>query len=138
MKFGARYYDPSVGRFLQQDPDPGKLNIPSTFLSKYIHAVNNPVMFSDPSGASILGDVFNAVFNAGHDFIAAFGASFDMLVKNKIFQGVLAIALYVVAIIQNPVAGLTSLGFSIAQAGMQGCNTFDNFFRDPLPNAIDG
>jgi len=48
--YRARYYDPSVGRFLQQDPDPGKLASPITFLSKYIYTANNPVMFSDPSG----------------------------------------------------------------------------------------
>jgi len=48
--YRARYYDPSTGRFLQQDPDPGKLANPSTFLSKYVYAANNPVMFNDPTG----------------------------------------------------------------------------------------
>ncbi|MEK6627649.1 MAG: RHS repeat-associated core domain-containing protein, partial [Bdellovibrionota bacterium] len=57
--YRARYYDPSTGRFLQQDPDPGKLTNPNTFLSKYIYAGNSPVMLSDPSGLSWLSDVFD-------------------------------------------------------------------------------
>lgn len=35
--YRARCYDPSTGRFLQQDPEPGKLSMPNTFLSKYIY-----------------------------------------------------------------------------------------------------
>lgn len=49
--YRARYYDPAVGRFLQQDPDPGKLDKPVTFISKYVYAGNNPINFSDPTGA---------------------------------------------------------------------------------------
>ena len=56
--YRARYYDPSTGRFLQRDPDPGKLANPRTFLNKYIYGANNPVMYSDPSGASF-GDDFS-------------------------------------------------------------------------------
>lgn len=48
--YRARYYDANTGRFLQKDPDPGKLSSPNTFLSKYIYAAGNPAMFSDPSG----------------------------------------------------------------------------------------
>ena len=48
--YRARYYDPGTGRFLQQDPDPGKLSTPNTFLSKYIYTGNNPVMYRDSSG----------------------------------------------------------------------------------------
>ena len=84
--YRARYYDPNTGRFLQQDPDPGKLASPNTFLSKYIYAANNPGMFGDPSGQSWLSDVFDAVVSAGHDYIANVGAAFDNLVKDKTFQ----------------------------------------------------
>ena len=51
--YRARYYDPSTGRFLQQDPDPGKLSNPNTFLSRYIYTVNNPIMFTDSTGRSL-------------------------------------------------------------------------------------
>jgi len=71
--YRARYYDPSVGRFLQQDPDPGKLQNPNTFLSKYIYAGNNPVMFNDPSGR-FLNDLIDAVSSIGNAIGSAVSA----------------------------------------------------------------
>ncbi len=47
-KLGIRYYDPTLGRFTQVDPtgqDP-----------HYTYAANSTLNFTDPSGASILGD----------------------------------------------------------------------------------
>lgn len=41
-KFGARYHDPSVGRWTQRDPVPSEL--------PYAYAGANPVNFMDPSG----------------------------------------------------------------------------------------
>lgn len=46
----ARYYDPSIGRFLQKDPDPGKLSTPLTVVNKYAYGGNSPAAFTDPSG----------------------------------------------------------------------------------------
>lgn len=46
----ARYYDANIGRFLQKDPDPGKLTSPNTFLSKYSYGANMPTMATDPTG----------------------------------------------------------------------------------------
>lgn len=60
--YRARYYDANIGRFLQQDPDPGKLNIPSTLVNKYIYAMNNPIMLKDPSGMSWLSDLVDYAF----------------------------------------------------------------------------
>ena len=51
--YRARYYDAGTGRFLQEDPDPGKLNYPLSHTSKYIYASNSPLSFTDPSGESI-------------------------------------------------------------------------------------
>lgn len=69
-KICARYYDASTGRFLQTDPDPGKLAQPNTFLSKYIYAANSPIMFSDPSGrwiwlVIIAAGVLNGLIQGG-------------------------------------------------------------------------
>jgi RHS repeat-associated protein len=45
----ARYYDPSVGRFITRDPILGNGYIPST-LNRYVYVGNNPINFIDPQG----------------------------------------------------------------------------------------
>ncbi|TYS63661.1 DNRLRE domain-containing protein [Sutcliffiella horikoshii] len=45
----ARYYDPSLGRFLSRDPDIGDSDDPIT-QNGYVYADNNPVMMVDPDG----------------------------------------------------------------------------------------
>jgi RHS repeat-associated protein len=54
VKVGVRWYDPAVGRFLQQDPWLGSLYAPLT-LNAYAYCVNDPVNAVDPSGAIALG-----------------------------------------------------------------------------------
>lgn len=45
----ARYYDPSMGRFLNEDTYEGQIDNPlSQNLYTYVH--NNPLIYSDPSG----------------------------------------------------------------------------------------
>ncbi len=55
-KVGVRWYDPAVGRFLQQDPWLGSLYAPLT-LNAYAYCVNDPVNAVDPSGRSWLKDI---------------------------------------------------------------------------------
>jgi len=45
----ARYYAPSQGRFMSRDPFPGMMGMPAT-LHPYVYALNNPVLYTDPSG----------------------------------------------------------------------------------------
>ena len=45
----ARYYDPTLGRFISKDPIKGKLTLPQT-QNPYAYSLNNPVNLSDPSG----------------------------------------------------------------------------------------
>lgn len=68
--YRARYYDANIGRFLQQDPEPGKLGVPSTFLSKYVYVDNRPTMLTDSTGRDFFSDLFFTVtsgilFNIG-------------------------------------------------------------------------
>ncbi len=47
----ARYYDPSVGRFITEDSYLGKIEDPLS-LNLYVYCANNPIMLVDPSGNS--------------------------------------------------------------------------------------
>jgi RHS repeat-associated protein len=50
--FGARYYDPTIGRFISPDPaEYGTLSLENPLrLHRYSYAVNNPLRFVDPDG----------------------------------------------------------------------------------------
>jgi len=45
----ARYYDPTIGRFITEDSYFGETNDPLS-LNLYTYCANNPIMFFDPSG----------------------------------------------------------------------------------------
>jgi RHS repeat-associated protein len=50
-QFGARYYDPTLGRFLTPDPVMGILDVPASH-NAYQYAYNNPLRYRDSSGAT--------------------------------------------------------------------------------------
>jgi RHS repeat-associated protein len=45
----ARYYDPSIGRFLNEDTYEGQIDNP-LIQNLYTYVHNNPLIYSDPSG----------------------------------------------------------------------------------------
>ncbi len=47
--YGARYYDPTVGRFISRDPLIGEKESPQT-LNRYVYCLNNPLTYTDPAG----------------------------------------------------------------------------------------
>jgi RHS repeat-associated protein len=47
--FGARYYDPTIGRFIAEDSYGGDDDDPTT-LNKYVYAGDNPERYTDPTG----------------------------------------------------------------------------------------
>lgn len=49
MYYGARYYDPKMGRFIQEDPVLGVGTDPKTY-NGYIYVTNNPLKYTDPDG----------------------------------------------------------------------------------------
>jgi RHS repeat-associated protein len=51
--YRARYYDPTVGRFLQEDPIKGFLFLPKS-QNNYAYTLNNPINFIDPLGESAI------------------------------------------------------------------------------------
>jgi len=52
MQYRSRYYDPSQGRFLQQDSHRGSELAPPS-LHRYVYVHNNPVRYTDPTGMFI-------------------------------------------------------------------------------------
>ncbi|MBU7017574.1 MAG: RHS repeat protein, partial [Theionarchaea archaeon] len=49
--YGARYYDPELGRFLTRDPERGQLVNPQS-LNRYVYCLNNPLRYKDVWGLS--------------------------------------------------------------------------------------
>ena len=47
--YGARYYDPQIGRFISRDPRFGRLGNPQT-LNRYVYVLNNPLKYRDSTG----------------------------------------------------------------------------------------
>ncbi len=97
--FGARYYDPSLGRFLQIDPQPFDPNSIHSF-NRYAYGNNNPYKFTDPDGrtplwvpmalhiggGAVFGGASAAAFNAvtqyymtGHVELKGIGGVFDAM-----------------------------------------------------------
>ena len=94
--FGARYYDPTLGRWTQQDPVAPTLTSPDS-LNRYLYVGDSPVNGTDTSGrdfwscfwfvldiagigllliGGIIGIIAAAVFTPPpFDFFAAIGAS---------------------------------------------------------------
>jgi RHS repeat-associated protein len=73
----ARYYDPSVGRFLSQDNFPINFNHPME-LNRYVYAANNPVNLSDPNGYTATAEY--GITLSGIAQAAAAGAALGMAV----------------------------------------------------------
>jgi len=50
LYYRARYYVPEIGRFLQKDPEPGRLLLPLAVINAYIYVSNNSQNLTDPKG----------------------------------------------------------------------------------------
>ena len=88
INMNARLYDPVIGRFFSPDPFVQAPDFTQAF-NRYSYCMNNPVMYSDPTGevfviddliaAAVIGAIFNSftqivagnVNNAGDFFLAA-------------------------------------------------------------------
>ncbi|MBK9293567.1 MAG: RHS repeat-associated core domain-containing protein [Oligoflexia bacterium] len=56
--YRARYYDPQIGRFLQEDPHPGKITLPSSVINRFNYVNNNSINLVDPSGKFFIAALF--------------------------------------------------------------------------------
>lgn len=61
----ARYYDPSMGRFINEDTYEGQINNPLS-LNLYTYVGNNPLIYTDPSGHKMEIDKnIDPLYNSG-------------------------------------------------------------------------
>jgi len=82
----ARYYDPSVGRFINEDTYEGQIDNPLS-LNAYTYVHNNPLIYADPTGhflfatalvGAAIGGVIGAAANIYHQ-VAVEKKSFSSL-----------------------------------------------------------
>ncbi|MGB1140578.1 MAG: RHS repeat-associated core domain-containing protein, partial [Halioglobus sp.] len=59
--FGARFYDPDVGRFINQDSYLGEPGTPPS-LNRYLYAYGNPTVYLDPDGRQAYGSGMGCAF----------------------------------------------------------------------------
>lgn len=95
--FRARFYDPSVGRFIGEDP----IRFESNDLNLYRYVINNPLSLVDPFGTSVLfeekvieNEVSLAVVNANIAARAAFAKKVrDVIIGLAICIGTAGVSL---------------------------------------------
>jgi RHS repeat-associated protein len=64
--FGARYYDPAIGRFVSADNIVPSVTDSQSF-NRYTYARDNPIIYTDPTGHSFwstVSAIYNAIGNA--------------------------------------------------------------------------
>jgi RHS repeat-associated protein len=118
----ARWYDPATGRFLTRDPFPGLAVLPST-QHPYVYALNNPVLYTDPSGEFIVPLLLAAAIGGG---LAAYSyfqaqpcATFPSALSDPAFQRAVGIGMLAGAV-GGLVGGVAILGAGAFGGGLSG------------------
>jgi RHS repeat-associated protein len=105
--YGARYYDPDVGRFISADPTVQQPGDPQTF-NRYSYCRNNPIRYVDPTGYGW----FLAFLIAA--FITAFA---EMAIHVFNIQGTVAKIIRIAAAAVSAFAGGVHLGLQGVKLG---------------------
>ena len=61
-RYRDSHYNPDIGRFLTEDPHPGKMSSPISHINKYTYTSNSPTNLTDPSGLFNIGREFGHFF----------------------------------------------------------------------------
>ena len=101
-KFGVRYYDPTLGRWTQQDPLGGSLFDPSTG-NRYAYTNDDPTNLTDPTGKSATGCILDSIIGvaglalSGIEYFAAYSAfTAAAVITSSIATGLLVASIGVV------------------------------------------
>ena len=92
--YGARYYDPDLGRFLTRDLLSGRKALPQS-LNRYTYCVNNPVKYIDPKGLTYkLCDVgsghCNRILEGGQGGWIAYDEKGNIITTSQQIEGLIA------------------------------------------------
>nr|BDT28445.1 hypothetical protein BHI3_19110 [Bacteriovorax sp. HI3] len=124
--YRARYYDASVGRFVQSDPDAGSILSPNSFNNKYSYVGNHPLNYVDPSGKiklkTFIAGYFLGVFN--YLYVAARSTFFNGKIGDRFDNLVISSAALVFAFKTAPITA----GVALLTTGVQNRNKKGNFF----------
>jgi|GEM_PF-2557452 len=106
--YKARYYDPTIGRFLTADWAIQEKNN-SQSLNRYMYTAGNPVKYADPTG-----NFFKKIWKSIKKGFKALGSYIKKKWKEILIQIVVAIVRVVVTIYAGPIAGdLVAAGVEI-------------------------
>lgn len=107
--YGARYYDPVIGRFISADPIVPNARDPQAF-NRYAYVRNNPILYSDPSGHSWFSKHRRQIFDVGLQmFGGPIGISIGTYDLSKTKSG------------RNILAGEIVIGTAAATVACGGC-----------------
>lgn len=130
INMNGRAYDPATSMFLSPDPYIQAPDFTQNF-NRYTYCLNNPLMYTDPSGefwhliiGAAVGGVANWWFNGGHEFtwkgLGYFGVG--------AVAGALAAGLGAGISSALPIAGTTSGGFAAGFWGTSAATTATSSF----------
>jgi len=150
----VKTYDPSIGRFLQVDPDPGKLTDSLTVINKFAYVGSSPIFMTDPTGrfwnvlATAIASVASsaAILGAGIGFAVSFGsalngkASFGDALNAGLIGAATGALTVGLTLILTPVLGPIAAGAIASTAGgaLNGYLMAKKFGGDPGQAALIG
>ncbi|OGO23027.1 MAG: hypothetical protein A2144_11680 [Chloroflexi bacterium RBG_16_50_9] len=95
--YGARYYDPQIGRFISPDtiiPSPAN---PQS-LNRYSYVYNNPLKYTDPSGHEVviegmsLSEMAYLINSGNYMGLLGFNTQYSQQLQGELFQAYVAVA----------------------------------------------
>ena len=146
----TRYYDPEIGRFIS--PDSTKYLDPESIhgLNLYAYCLNNPVMYTDPSGHSIIATILIS-FAIGATLSFSGTVAADYIDDGKIFNGSISGWEYLGNTLAGGVTGTflgvafvtgnttcIDLGFSMLDGGLSAILSGQSYAKGSLCGFIAG
>ena len=113
--YGARYYDPNLGRFTTADDLITDLYYPQA-LNPYSYCYNNPVKYVDPSGNSVLGAILvGAVVGGAMAYLSG-----DDIIEGMLMGGLSGAFSYYMTPFLADLPGFTPLLAEVVSASISG------------------